>query len=970
MNRMGLAWRRSLLGYGVVLGLVSGCGSRTPIDLAAYGYEDAGEQPDAKPDVQYDVMPDSATCNPSKCPTGCCNAAGCQVGTAASACGKGGYVCVDCTAFGASCDPSKRECTQPQPCSAGTCPTGCCADTFTCVAGTSSAQCGKGGEVCRNCTTEGKFCSGATHSCSSTPTCGPGTCSGCCDANDTCHTSLDSTTCGLGGKACQNCAATGGTCDVASGSCINTACNPSSCAYGCCDASTGQCLKGLEQSSCGYGGEACHPCSNGASCQPTPTGGGVCTTTGDCGPWNCSYGCCDYGTYPPVCAIGTSPYACGSGGQACQYCAGSGQQCVGSYNGGQCMSMGECNASTCPWGCCDPSSYPMQCLSGTDPWSCGSNGQACQYCAGPGQQCVVTYSGGYCSSSGSCDPSNCPGCCDYNSYPPVCVGGWDQWACGLGGMACQMCDMTQKCDMGKCVGGSECSSWNCSGCCDYSFYPPVCQPGFDPSKCGANGAQCLWCDATQKCSNGACVGPGPCGPGNCSGCCDAVTGQCMSGTSLYACGMKGETCNSCSGPNQQCVSNPGGGGYCEGTSDCGPWNCPGCCDYNSYPPLCVNGTDPYACGSGGNACSMCPAGSSCQWGSCVMQPNCGPGTCMGCCNATVYPPVCMSGTDAKQCGSGGQTCETCSLAEKCVVTSSGGGQCQSGATCGPASCQGCCDWNGNCASGDTNSACGIKGSQCTNCFISGQICDPASGQCVTVPNCSPYNCAGCCSKSGTCEPGFVTAACGHGGTLCENCANTGGYCQSGSCTSGGAGGSGGSWYDGGVGGAGGSSANCPANYPGCSPSASVPQPTKTLNACSAVDLKNGSVSCSGDPTPPSCGLWYQQLKGTNPGCYTCLLPFTGPMAFGSCLAPFLTAGCNHDLACSLDCQQVACAQCDDATKQACQDGVWSGTCAGYTQGLWCAQTALQGQGAFCQPTGDYGAWIYAVGNHYCGTGTP
>jgi hypothetical protein len=181
--------------------------------------------------------------------------------------------------------------------------------------------------------------------------------------------------------------------------------------------------------------------------------------------------------------------------------------------------------------------------------------------------------------------------------------------------------------------------------------------------------------------------------------------------------------------------------------------------------------------------------------------------------------------------------------------------------------------------------------------------------------------------------------------------NTGTTCQNGACS-------------------GGSSSSCPVSYPGCSPAANIPQPLTLLNSCSPIDLKNALVNCGGSTTPPSCGVWFNQLQFSSPACYKCLLPFTGPKAFGTCLAPYLDPGCNHDLACSLDCQAVACGQCTQAELSACQQSVWSSACGGYLQGLYCAEAAMQGPGSFCSPTGDYGVWLNTVGNHYCGTGTP
>lgn len=69
-------WRSSATGIGIVLLtlLASACGGRTDVDdLSVYEEPDDASVGDAKPDIQYDVLPDSKTCNPQKCPTGCCD---------------------------------------------------------------------------------------------------------------------------------------------------------------------------------------------------------------------------------------------------------------------------------------------------------------------------------------------------------------------------------------------------------------------------------------------------------------------------------------------------------------------------------------------------------------------------------------------------------------------------------------------------------------------------------------------------------------------------------------------------------------------------------------------------------------------------------------------------------------------------------------------------------------------------------
>ncbi len=48
--------------------------------------------------------------------------------------------------------------------------------------------------------------------------------------------------------------------------------------------------------------------------------------------------------------------------------------------------------------------------------------------------------------------------------------------------------------------------------------------------------------------------------------------------------------------------------------------------------------------------------------------------------------------------------------------------------CGP--CSGCCDSNGNCQAGNSDTACGPSGGICTDCQNTGQMCDPSVFACT------------------------------------------------------------------------------------------------------------------------------------------------------------------------------------------------------------------------------------------------
>jgi hypothetical protein len=106
-----------------------------------------------KPGVGY---PDGG-CSPLTCKTGCCTPEGtCKEGTTAGLCGKGGLLCVDCSAMGFGC--------VDQGCNAAaTCPgcDGCCkAGTCNAYGKTQDDACGRGGALCKDCTSSGQSCDG------------------------------------------------------------------------------------------------------------------------------------------------------------------------------------------------------------------------------------------------------------------------------------------------------------------------------------------------------------------------------------------------------------------------------------------------------------------------------------------------------------------------------------------------------------------------------------------------------------------------------------------------------------------------------------------------------------------------------------------------------------------------------------------------------------------------------------------
>ncbi len=426
-----------------------------------------------------------------------------------------------------------------------------------------------------------------------------------------------------------------------------------------------------------------------------------------------------------------------------------------------------------------------------------------------------------------------------------------------------------------------------------------------------------------------------CGP--CDGCCDAA-GVCRKGDETNACGASGVACFDCGSVGFGCV-----GGKCEGTPPvCGPGNCGGCCDKSG---ACRNGGESDACGKQGGACDDCLAkGQGCSAGVCQgTPPTCGPGTCGGCCDVN---GKCVAGTGDAACGVGGQACAACVSPKKCTIP---GNYCAYLPTCGPLTCpDGCCDAQGQCQEGNSDVECGVSGTSCGDCTKSGLHCAP-QGFCYQGAHCGPDNCAGCCDGTGQCRPGAANQFCGQYGKLCDNCSAKSKTCIGQVCSNG---------------------STCPAAYAGCSPGKVTPPPA-SFKACNATQLATVGAACKGSGGNSACGDAFQTLLGSDPGCYDCLIQFATEAAYVRCLAPFLSAACNHSLSCAVECSNTSCNACPANQEEQCRDGLFAqgGACRAYINGYYCAEAALSGPAQFCKFDGtDVGAWIQAVGSHYCGGG--
>jgi hypothetical protein len=608
-----------------------------------------------------------------------------------------------------------------------------------------------------------------------------------------------------------------------------------------------------------------------------------------------------------------------------------------------------CGPSNCPNGCCDGNGI---CRTGADTRACGSTGQRCSDCIANGFQfCDGRKVCG--RSVTTCGAAECPGgCCSFDGATPKCLAGTDPNACGRSGASCvdcgaqgRSCDPVQRdCSVGKC------DASNCSGCC----VGDKCLDGTDGQACGSNGQACESCTIMgQSCRNnpgggGRCEGTPTCGPQNCGGCCNGTV--CVAGSDSSACGKQGMACSNCLATGKQCVAQgQPNERTCQTPVTCNAATCPGCCVGNN----CVVATTPAACGKGGQACVGCGANETCNAGVCTPQANCGPANCAGCC---IGADVCAVGSQNTACGLAGAQCLNCTGQGKVCQ----GGSCQT-PVCGPGNCAGCCSGN-TCVIGTQDNACGQAGAACNDCTPGNQVCQGR----VCQAKCGPGNCAGCCTPANACALGFTNGSCGSGGAACSNCTAVGSTCDTlvnpRVCTN--------------------AQNQCPAGYANCPAGVTTPVTPSLQGLCDDVtELDPIQAACSapapGGPDTVACIAAFQQLAVSNPACAACLAPFDVPFTqltgIYRCAAPFVSAACNRSTGCATDCQDTSCTQCPPASEDQCRNQVngGGGQCNPFVQQTACVAPAL-GAGALCRPStypgSNFGRWLRAVGDHFCGNG--
>jgi len=231
-------------------------------------------------------------------------------------------------------------------------------------------------------------------------------------------------------------------------------CGPDTCAQGCCR--DGECTSSSDQT-CGVSGQACQDCTAidetdtcdqgacicraaGQSCDP----GEICLATG-CS--NCHPDCADKCVGADDGCNGTCQI------NDCAGCCNDQHQCVSSANqtASQCGTGGESCAD------CTSSDRTDVCNQGT--CVCQATGQSCpsgQNCTQTGcsnchPDCSEKCAGANDGCGGSCQDSDCSGCCDANAQC-VAVAQQSDAACGLSAETCRDCRTGDwSCNAGRCL---------------------------------------------------------------------------------------------------------------------------------------------------------------------------------------------------------------------------------------------------------------------------------------------------------------------------------------------------------------------------------------------------------------------------------------------------------------------------------------------------------------------------------------
>jgi len=660
---------------------------------------------------------------------------------------------VSCAGIACATDKlCSRGACQPVACGATPCPAGQVCVQASCV----DAACA--GAHCQS----GRCVQGECKSCQATETnCSDGVDDDCNGATDCADSACAGQPCSSGSACANPGTCVGGACAASTPKPSSVVCRPAVDVCDLaekCDGTSLDCPTDLfapSTTSCPTDGNPCATSvcdGKGACTHPAANELGACATNQICHAGVCQAGCGVSGAFyaPDAKRPGNSCQLCTPSASTTAWTfatdgtdCGGGQICAGGACGTGCVI----NSVSYATGAANPGNPCQSCQPGvsTSAWSDMPEGFAC-----PGSKLCHT---GACTSgcfiagafvaSGAANPAN----------------------------SCQKCDPAHdtvwtNADGISCGGGKVCSAGLCSAGCWiasafwFSTAPnPAnacqdCEPGKSTTAWSsrASGVSCSgtdYCTSDTRNYSWQCDGAGTCHTVASQAC--ATAGQCQTG-------------GGCASGACVAVVNKGAGASCTGTDFCtsGTRNYNWQCD----PGGGCNATSTQACATA----NQCQTGGGCSGGACVAVVNKGTGTA---CSGTDY---CTSGTRYYnwQCDSGASCNPASSLlcptpANACQA----GGGCSGGACvavtlvtdgthCG--TCASCAA--GSCAYNSTlNADCGFC-QKCTGLLTCGNqlVTEDLKGECAASgpPTCSTDNCNG-------------AGACGNTARTCYNDADLDGY---------------------------------------------------------------------------------------------------------------------------------------------------------------------------------------------------
>ncbi len=579
-----------------------------------------------------------------------------------------GDTCVDLTSNGDSCGACGNDCAPGTVCNAGACAVACNGGATQC------------GNSCVNLALDPSNCGACGATCTTGRVCSNFKCGDTCAAGLTLCTQVgshagvtaDGGAADAGGLAVcvddsadpNNCGRCGLVCPAGQ-LCSNGSC-ATSCQVGLVECN-GRCVDPTSNgdycgatAGCGAdAGSAGTVCPSGHVCTTGPLGVGTCATTCAAGQVNCGGTCIDPTSDRDNCGatgdcVTTANDTANSAGVTC----GTGQVCTkGSQGTGVCAVSCLAGQVECGGTCIDPLIDPRYCGA---VGSCKADGNTTGGVAdGPGSSCPD----GQLCSKGACVP-NCPvGQIDCGGR---CVDPQtDNAYCGASGACTGTSDGT---DCTK-ISGTICSASSCQLTCESGQVDcnGICiDPTSDSTHCGVNAL---------------------CGGGAAS----SVAGVCPSGT--------------------LCTAGTGGLGSCATACAASQVNCGGTCvDPTSDENHCGATS---GCGtSGGSTGTVCPAGESCQNGSC--SASCG-ANLTGCGSACVD-----ESNDPSHCGDCNTVCNGANATNVCRSQ-----------VCAIHSCNaGYADCNGTVADGCESN----RATDAANCGACGNVC--AAGKVCTAGACA------------------------------------------------------------------------------------------------------------------------------------------------------------------------------------------------------------------------------------------